>query len=135
MNIDIAGKPPVDIFRDRGKHLRASIVLLSLAGLGLVLIAYGILSDVQQSEIFENVALGLLVGPAVLFTYYGTKLNDYKGLSVSQEKELANLIQNHAEISAYCALVEQQNRKIIHAEYEACVEWDENVTHQKEQAA
>ena len=54
MKIDIAGQPPVDIFRDRGKHLRASIILLALAGCGLLLIAYGILSEAQQSEILEN---------------------------------------------------------------------------------
>ena len=134
MKIDIAGQPPVDIFRDRGKHLRASIVLLSLAGCGLLLIAYGILSDAQQSESLENVALALLVGPAVIFTYYGTKLNAYKGLSVSQKKELAALSRKHAEIATYCTLVAQQDRQPTHAEYEACVEWDENVTHQQDQA-
>ncbi len=134
MKIDIAGKPPADIFRDRGKHLRASIVLLALAVCGLILIAYGILSEAQQSEMLENVALGLLVGPAVLFTYYGTKMNDYKGLSDGQVKELAGFKRKHAEIAAYCALVAKQDRQPIHAEYEAFVEWDENVTHQKEQA-
>lgn len=134
MKIDIAGQPPVDIFRDRGKHLRASIILLSLAGCGLLLIAYGILSDSQQSEILENVALGLLVGPAVIFTYYGTKLNDYKGLSISQQENLADLCRKHAKIAAYCTLVGLQKRQMIHAEYEACVEWDENVTHQQDQA-
>lgn len=131
MKIDIDGPPPVDIFRDRGKHLRASIILLSLAGCGLVLIAYGILSDNQQSEMLENVALGLLVGPAVIFTYYGTKLNDYKGLSVSQQENLAILCRKHAKIGAYCTKVALQQRQLIHAEYEACVEWDENITHQQ----
>ena len=134
MKIDIAEQPPVDIFKDRGKHLRASIILLSLAFCGLILIAYGILSEAQQSETLENIALGLLVGPAVFFTYSGTKLNHYKGLSVSQKKELADLCRKHADIDTYCKLVAQQDRQPIHAEFEACVEWDENVTHQKEQA-
>jgi len=134
MKIDITDRPPVDIFRDRGKHLRASIVLLSLAGCGLLLIAYGILADTQQSETLENVAMALLAGPAVAFTYFGAKLNDYKGLSVAQQKAVADLSRKHAEIDVYCTLVAQQNRQLIHAEYEACVEWDENVTHQQAQA-
>ena len=79
-------------------------------------------------------ALGLLVGPAVFFTYYGTKLNEYKGLSVGQQNQLANLSRKHAEIATYCKQVAEQDRQPIHAEYEACVEWGENVTHQQEQA-
>lgn len=134
MKIDIDGPPPVDIFKDRGKHLRASIILLSLVVCGLLLIAYGILSESQQSELLENVALGLLVGPAVFFTYYGTKLNHYKGLSVGQQKQLAALCRKHAKIAAYCTRVALQQRQLIHAEFEACVEWDENVSHQQEQA-
>lgn len=128
MKIDITGPPPVDIFRDRKKHLLASIVLLTLVGLGLTLMLYGVLTDTQVSEIVENVALALLVGPAVVFTYYGSKLNDYKGLSVSQKKELADLSRKHAKIAAYCVRVGLQKRQMIHAEYEACVDWGENIS-------
>lgn len=134
MKIDITGQPPVDIFKDRPKHLWSSVILLSLAGCALLIMAYGILSDVQQSEMLENISLALLVGSAIVFTYSGAKLNAYKGLSDAQKNNLARLGRKYAEIDRYCKLVEQQGRQPIHAEYEACVEWDENITHQKEQA-
>jgi len=128
MKIDINAPPPLDIFRDRRKHLQASIILLSLAGLGLLMMLYGVLAETQVSAMTENVALALLVGPAVFFTYYGSKLNDYKGLSVSQKKELADLSRKHAKIAAYCIQVGLQRRPMTHAEYEACVDWGENVS-------
>jgi len=134
MKIDITCHPPTDIFQDRAKHRWASIVLLALAGCGVLLMVYGMLSRVPLGKALENLALALLGGSAVVFTYYGNKLNEYKGLSESQKQNLENLGRKYTEVATYCQLVAQQDRSPIHVEYEACVEWDENVTHQMEQA-
>ncbi len=126
MKIDLTREPPADIFRNRGKYILISLLLLALALCGLLLMAYGILSDTPNSEILETVALSLFVGPALIFVYIGGKLQDYKKLNPEQEKELAELRRRHPEIALYCELVAQADRRPIHAEYEACKELDED---------
>jgi len=129
MKIDLYREPPADIFRDRDKYILISIVLLVLALCGLGLMAYGIVSDIPSSETLETLALALFAGPAVIFVYIGTKLQAYKKLNPKQQQELENLVARHPEIAAYCALVARQGRVVIHAEYEACKELDEERGH------
>jgi hypothetical protein len=126
MKIDITKEPPVDIFRDRGKHLRISFVLLALVLCGGGLIVYGLVSDTPQNEFLETLVLALFVVPAMAFVYFGEKLQDYKKLNPGQQKELADLGRKHPEITTYCALVAKQGRVIVHAEYEACKYYDED---------
>ncbi len=125
MEIDITKAPPADIFRYRVRHIRISAVLLFLAACGLLLIVYGITVAPAQSTFLETVALSLLVGPALLFVYYGGKLNAYKGLSAEQKKELIFLGLRHLPIAAYCRQVAGLGRELTFAEYEACKEWAE----------
>ncbi len=99
---------------------------MALALGGLSLMAYGILSDTPSSEGLETVALALFVGPALIFVYFGGKLQDYKKLNPSQENELAELRRRNPVIAEYCELVNQAGRRLIHAEYEACKELDED---------
>ncbi|MDH5297831.1 MAG: hypothetical protein OEV91_02315 [Desulfobulbaceae bacterium] len=120
MKIDITRQPPADIYRGRGKYIWISIALLSLVVCGGGLMIYGIVSDTPPGENLETLALALFVGPAVVFVYYGGKLNAYKGLNPVQKKELADLGRKHAEIAAYCAWVAEAGREPIYAEYEAC---------------
>lgn len=134
MKIDITCEPPADIFRDRGKYLRISVALLSLVVCGMLLMVYGVVSDSAHSESLETAALTLFVGPALIFVYFGGKLRDYKKLVPDQKKELDDLGRKHLEISTYCGLVTKQGREPIFAEYEACKEWVENLTHKREQA-
>jgi len=126
MKIDLKAAPPADIFRDRGKYILISGLLLALSFCGLALMAYGILSDLPSSETLETVALALFVGPALIFVYFGSKLQAYKKLNPEQEKELAELRRRHPEIARYCERLAQEGRRPIHAEYEACRELDEN---------
>jgi hypothetical protein len=126
MKIDLTREPPADIFRDRGKYILVSVVLLALALGGLALIAYGFLSEAPTSETLETVALTLFVGSAVVFVYFGSKLQAYKKLNPAQEKELAELRGKHPEIAAYCERLAQAGRRPIHAEYEAFKELDED---------
>lgn len=134
MKIDITQPPPADIFRDRPKHARISSVLLFLAMSGVLLMIYGVASDAPSSETMETVALSLLVGPAVVFVYFGTKLNSYKQLSASQKEHLIVISLKHPEIATYCKLVARQGREMTHGEYEACRDWAEDAGHKKAQA-
>ena len=120
MKIDITREPPVDIFRDRGKYLRISAVLLSLVVCGLLLVVYGVVSDIPQSDTLETAALILIVIPGLVFVYFGQKLQAYKRLNPEQKKKLADLGRIHPEIATYCALVAKIGREPIFAEYEAC---------------
>jgi len=126
MEIDITGEPPADIFRDRGKYLLASIVLLFLVVCGILLMVYGIVSETlaaETMETIETVALALVVGPGLIFVYSGGKLRAYKRLGPEEKKELVELGRKHAEISAYCMKVAKEGREPIFAEYEACRDW------------
>jgi hypothetical protein len=134
MKIDLTREPPADIFRHRGLYILISVVLLALALGGLGLMAYGFLSDTPTSENLETVALALFAGPAVIFVYFGGKLQAYKKLNPKQEIELAELADKHPLIATYCGLVAREGRRAIHAEYEACKDLDEDLTHQREQA-
>jgi hypothetical protein len=126
MKIDISGKPPADIFRNRGKHTLLFIAFLILAGCGMLLAMYAILSDTRYYEILEWVSLVLFVGASLVIFYFGEKLQNYKRLTPDNEKELADLGRKHPEIKVYCALVEKAGRKPIKGEYEACKTWAEN---------
>lgn len=134
MKIDISQAPPADIFKHRGKYLWISVLILSLALCGVLLIAYGILSEGTAGETLEKTALGLLFGPAVLFTYFGAKLRAYKGLAPQEKEELIVLSLKYPEISTYLKLVSDQDRQPIFAEYEACMEWAENEEHKRQSA-
>lgn len=128
MKIDITREPPVDIYCHRGRYLKIAAALLFLSMCGVLLATYAILSDTQQSETMEMVALVLFVGPAVPFFYFGEKVQAYKRLNEAQAKELADLSQQYPEVKAYCALVAQAGRQPIVAEYEACLAWAEEVS-------
>ena len=134
MKIDITRKPPADIFRNRGKYILISIVLLSLAVCGVLLMVYGIVSEMPQNDTLERAAQTLLFVPAVIFVYFGGKLRAYIKLNPVQKKELAELCQKHAEISAYCGLVAKEGREPILAEYDACQDWAEDVSHKLQRA-
>ncbi|OKY73890.1 MAG: hypothetical protein BM485_16585 [Desulfobulbaceae bacterium DB1] len=134
MKIDITQAPPTDIFRDRPKHLWICIALLFLAACGMLLILYVIFADAPQSDTLETTALSLFVGPALIFVYFGEKLKAYKKPGPEQKKELAALGRKHAVISTYCALVAEEGRDPIFAEYEACKDWAEDLSHKQKQA-
>ncbi|MFH1215445.1 MAG: hypothetical protein V1706_02985 [Pseudomonadota bacterium] len=135
MKIDITQKPPTDIFRDRGKHLRISITLLSMAACGMLLILYVVFSDTPQSDTMETAGLALFVVPALIFVYFGEKLKAYKKLGPEQKKELAALGRKHPVISTYLARVEKEGRNPIFAEYEACKDWVEDLIHKGKRPA
>jgi hypothetical protein len=129
MKIDITREPPADIFCHRGRYFLIAGAFLFLSLCGLLLGAYAILSDTQHSENLETVALVLFVGPAVPFFYFGEKVQAYKRLSVAQAKELAELIQQYPEIKSYCAMVAKSGRQPILAEFEACLDRAEEISH------
>ena len=120
MKIDITREPPADIFQKKGKYSLIAIACLILSGCGMLLAAYAIFSDTPHSEKLETAAFTLFVGPILVFSYFGEKLQAYKRLTPDQEKELADLGRKHPEIKAYCALVAEAGRQPILAEYEAC---------------
>ncbi len=132
MKIDISQAPPSDIFKDRVKYLWVAAFILSLALVGVLLIIYGIFSAAPASPILEKVALGLLFGPAVLFTYFGPKLRVYKRLLPKEKEELIVLSLKHPEISTYLKQVSALDRQPILAEYEACKEWAENEEYKRQ---
>lgn len=134
MKIDIHSEPPADIFRDRGKYIWISVALLSLVVCGMLLMAYGILSDAQFDETMETVALSLFVGPGLIFVYFGGKLREYKRLTPDQKNELAELGRKHPEISTYCALVAKEGREPILVEYEASKDFVDDVNNKPGQA-
>lgn len=127
MKIDIHHEPSANIFKERGRYIWLSAALLSLVVCGMLLMAYGILSEAQFNETMETVALSLFVGPGLIFVYFGGKLSDYKKLTPDQKEELADLGRKHPEISTYFALVAKQGREPIMAEYEAGKDWVENL--------
>jgi len=120
MHIDITLAPTADIFRNRARHLGIAGILLGLACCGGLLAVYAVVSDAPYSRTMEDVALGLLAGPGLLFAYFGEKLQAYKKLSPGQERELAELVIQHPQIATYCALLTKSGRKPILAEFEAC---------------
>ena len=128
MKIDITREPPTDIFRNMGKYRLIAIVLLTLSGCGMLLAAYAIFSDTPYSAKLETAAFTLFVGPILVFSYFGEKLQAYKRLTPEQEKELADLGRQHPEIRAYCTLVAAAGRQPILAEYEACQTRAEDVS-------
>ncbi len=134
MKIDITREPPTDIFRDRRKYILISIALLSLVVCGVLMMVYGIVSEMPQNDTLERAAQTLLFAPAVIFVYFGGKLRAYIKLNPVQKKELTDLRQKHAEISAYCGLVAKEGREPILAEYDACQDWAEDVSHKRRQA-
>lgn len=125
MKIDITRWPPADLSRERGRHtgLAAFFLLLSLGGVGLMLFA--ILSDTPHSDTLETAALALFVAPSVGVSYYGGKVNGYKGLNDAQEKDLIGLAAKYPEIASYRDRLERIGRKPVYAEYQACREWSE----------
>lgn len=133
MKIDITTPPPADIFRDRVKYTWIFIFFISLAACGMLLIIYGIVSDAPSSETLETAALALLVGPAIFLTYFGGKLRAYKKLGPHEKEELKSLALKFPEILTYCALVAEEGREPIFAEYEAFKDWAENADFKQEQ--
>jgi hypothetical protein len=123
MTIDITREPPVDIFRNRSKYSLLAIASLALSICGMLLAAYAIFSDMPHSKKLETVAFTLFVGPGLVFSYFGQKLQSYKKLTPEQEKELAIMVRRHSEVNAYCDLVLKAGRQMTHAEYEACQGW------------
>ncbi|RJX27685.1 MAG: hypothetical protein C4531_13305 [Desulfurivibrio sp.] len=134
MKIDITREPPTDVYRNRGKYILIAIVLLSLAVCGILLMVYGFVSDTPPSDTLEKAALTLLLGPALIFVYFGGKLRAYIRMNQAEKKELDELCRKHAEIAAYCGQVARQGREPILAEYHACQEWAENENDRRREA-
>lgn len=126
MKIDITREPPADIFRHRSKYRLINSVALTLSGCGLLLAAYTIVSDTPHSDNLEMTAFTLFVGPILVFSYFGEKLQAYKRLSPGQEKELTEMGRQHPEIKTYCAQVAMAGRQPTLAEFEACLAWAED---------
>jgi len=120
MYIDVTNAPPHDLFRNRGKYLRFAGLFLILAVCGILLGVYSVVSAVPYSQTLEDIALGLIVGPGLVFVYFAEKLMAYRRLSQEQGRELAILVQKHPEVAAYCAQVAKVNRRVVAAEFEAC---------------
>ncbi len=110
MKIDITREPPADIFRNRGKYLWTFIALLTLGSCGVLLGVYAIFSDTQYYENLETASLAIFVGAALLISYIGEKLQAHKSLTPNQIKELADMVQKHPEIEAYCTLIMKEGR-------------------------
>ncbi len=123
MHIDINCAPPSDIFRNRGRYIRIAIALLTLSLGGVALAGYAMLSATPHSDNLETAALVLFVGPALVFVFFGEKLQGYKRLTPEQEQVLVELGKKHTEIAGYCAQVVSTGRRLIQAEFEACQAW------------
>lgn len=120
MKFDITREPPADIFRNRGKYILIFVALLTLAGCGVLMGVYAIVSDTEYFDKLETAALAFYVGAGLAVYYVGEKLQAHKRLTPDQEKELADLGRKHPEIMVYCELVAKAGRQPIYAEYEAC---------------
>lgn len=127
MKIDITKEPPVDIFRHRGKFKLIACSCLLLSACGILLAAYAVFSDTPHSEKLESVAFSLFIGPALVFSYFGEKLQGYKRLTTEQEEELADFTRRYPEIKSYRELVARAGRPPILAEFEACQAWAEDI--------
>ncbi|MBU0479919.1 MAG: hypothetical protein KKG47_02335 [Proteobacteria bacterium] len=127
MKIDITRKPPADLFKNHGRYRLGAALFLAPSLCGLLLIAWIILSDSPPSDTLEMVAFGLFVVPVLGFSFFGGKLQAYKGLNPAEIKELAALMEKHPEVREYCAKVTETGRQPIMAEFEACREWAEDV--------
>lgn len=120
MYIDLSKTPPSDLFRHRRKYLRLASLFLLLAVSGILLALYTVVSVAPYSQTLEDIALGLIVGPGLIFVYFAEKFMDYRRLSQEQERELALLVLKHPEVAAYCAQVAKADRRVVVAEFEAC---------------
>lgn len=125
MKIDILSTPRVDIFRNRGKYTVAFIFFLALAGAGVLLGVYTIVSATRYYEILEKVSAILFVGSAVPVFITGEKLQAYRRLTPEQKKELEDLCRKYSEIQDFCHSVAESGRHIIFAEYQACKDFGE----------
>lgn len=131
MKIDVTKAPPAAIFQYRGVFKIIVIICLMISCGGMLLAAYAIFSDLAHSERLETVAFALFVGPVLIFSYFGEKLQAFKKLTKEQETELADFIRNYPVIRTYCELVAKDGRNLTLGEYEAAEAWVEDVKRQR----
>ena len=120
MDINITQDPPADVFQTKSKYRRIIPYLLALIACAILLAGYQIVFGSAHGDLLEDIALGLFVGPALVFFYYVEKLHDYKTLSPQQEMEIKDFCRQDQDVAAYCAKVAMMDRKIVKAEYDAC---------------
>ena len=127
MKIDILQGPPTDIFKNRRPLVIIFVILLGLAGCGLLMGVYAIVADTNYYDQLETWALVFFVAPSPFAAYTGEKLQGYKKLTQPQQKDLFAWILKYPEVKSYCDQVARADREPVRAEYEACQAWVEEM--------
>ncbi len=125
MKVDITVPPDPDIFRDRKKHAVQFAFFMFLACVSIGIGVFVVYFDTHGIENVEDWALGLLVGSSFGITWSGNRLQAYKKLYPPHLKKIGELRGLHPAIEEYCGAVEALQRRMIRAEYEACVDYSE----------
>ncbi len=126
MKVDISRSPDPDIFRNR-KSQSFWFSLFFVIAIGAIGVgAYVMYVDTKLDPHLVDWALGVLVVSSLFITRFGNRLQAYKELLPPEKEKLAKLRQNHPVIDKYCSRVEKMGRRIIRAEYEACVDYAED---------
>lgn len=126
MKIDISQEPPIDIFKDQRKLIIVFSILIGLACVGILIGAYAILSNSANASL-ETWALVFFVAPAPFATFFGEKLQKYKRLTPPQVQKLSLISDEYTEVQTYLDAVKQLNRRLTRVEYQACVDWVEDL--------
>jgi hypothetical protein len=125
MKIDILGQPDLDIFRDRKKYALWFIFFLLWVFIAVGIAVFAVYFDTHSYQNLDNWALGILFGASLGITWPGSKLQAYKRLYPPHREKLVELRSNHPAIEIYCAEVEATRRRLVRAEYEACIDYSE----------
>jgi hypothetical protein len=125
MKIDILGQPDPDIFRDRKKYALWFIFFLLWVFIAVGIAVFGVYFVTQYYQNIDHRALGILFGASLGITWPGSKLQAYKKLYPPHREKLVELRSNHSAIEIYCAEVEATGRRLVRAEYEACIDYSE----------
>ncbi len=135
MKRDILAPPPAEIFKNQPRYARWFVFFLALAVVGLLLGLYAYLTPASPwYDILEKLSMILFVGSSVAIFITGEKLQAYKRLTGSQEKELACLCEKYEEIHRYHEQVQAQGRRISYGEFNALKEYGEERDLQRAQA-
>ena len=125
MKIKIPGPPDPNIFRDRKKYA-FWFALFLIGACGSVGVAvFAVYFATHDFKNLDDWALGTLVGSSLGITWFGNRLQAYKKLYPPHREKLAQLRLDYPAIEIYCAAVEAMGRRLIRAEYEACIEYAE----------
>ncbi len=126
MKIDILADPQVEIFKNQPRYAKWFVFFLGVALVGLLLGIYAYLNPASPwYGILEKAAMVLFVGSSIPIFITGEKLQAYKILTESQEKELEKLCEKYSEVRNYCGQVEALDRRLIFAEFDACKDFAE----------